>query len=574
MWLGVFALLSQQLVAFPMLGVAASVLLLSLPAIAALWHRSAVNNTLGLYAYRSGALLHRFFQRRLLGMVVSAVGGLLLTALALAQAPFLDAGTWTLLLATAPLFALLQAAVHKAFAGQYSTEYYAQRALRRLVHLAVVVVLTGLWAALQMSDQAYQPHAVGERVAALQSSWAHAPSHALRWVLDGLAWGQAASEFALSSLPLQRWWQALAGLLLAPLALFAHASLTVAGSALPANEIRRATAARHVALAAVPPLTRMQTALWAAVLVLASWAWFGLAGGLEYAARSTPSAFAVQLVPDCERIGGAVYRVGTEALLNTLSERTDGQLAAVKASACAQLATVRAVAEPGVDAYLDWYFTLGAEWARLGAMLVGDAEALLSQKFTQLVLSDPAVAAAYDTVQSDYAAQLGAASSARAQALALLESQRLVVSESQCKPVIDVPVSPAVTRLEAHGLRAIAGPGAALTAGAATGAIVAKVMGKASMKAASKVMLKLAAKKGVGALGKALAGAAIGSVVPGVGTAIGASLGALAALTIGTGVDIAMLAAEEALSRDGMRRELLDAVDEALAPTRAVFACP
>lgn len=556
-----------------MLGVAASVLILSVPVIAALWHHSAVNKTVALHAFRPGALFHRFFQRRLFGMAVRAVCGLGLTALALAQAPFLDNAAWALLVAAAPLFALLEAAIYRVFAEQFATEHFAHRALRRVLHLGVVLVLTGIWVALQWTDQSYQPHAIGERVAALQSAWLNAPSHGLRWALDGVAWGQAASEFALSSLPRQRWWQALAGLLLAPLALFGYASLAIAGASLPANEMRRAAATRHIALAAVPRLSTTQAAIWAAVLVLGSWIWFALAGTLEYAARSTPSAFAVQVLPDCERIGGTAYRVGTEALLNQLTARADTQLAAVKTSACAQLGKVRAVAEPGVDAYLDWYFTLGAEWARLGAMLLGDVETLLSTKFSQLVLGDPAVAAAFDTVQTDYAAQLGTATAARTQALALLESQRLVLSESQCKPVSEVAESPALAKLESHGLRAIAGPGAALTAGAATGAIVAKAMSKASMKAASKVMLKLAAKKGVGAAGKALAGAAIGSVVPGVGTAIGAGIGALAALVIGTGVDIAMLAAEEQLVRADMRRELLDAVDEALAPTRAVFSC-
>ncbi len=67
--------------------------------------------------------------------------------------------------------------------------------------------------------------------------------------------------------------------------------------------------------------------------------------------------------------------------------------------------------------------------------------------------------------------------------------------------------------------------------------------------------------------------AVIGSAIPGAGTAIGAGIDALVGLAFGTGVDVALLAAEEKLHRATVRAELVEAVDETLASTRDVFGC-
>jgi len=102
-------------------------------------------------------------------------------------------------------------------------------------------------------------------------------------------------------------------------------------------------------------------------------------------------------------------------------------------------------------------------------------------------------------------------------------------------------------------------------------------MRRASMQVASRVLGKAAARQGIGRLGAAAAGAATGaaagSAVPGLGTGIGALAGAATGLAVGAGVDVAMLAVEEKLTRPDLRRDLLGAVEESLAPLRAAFEC-
>ncbi|MBW7832038.1 MAG: hypothetical protein H3C29_02375 [Simplicispira suum] len=573
-YLLLFAAVAHGLLRWPMLGVAAASWLLALPVLAAWWHQDATHRLLALHPYRSGAALHRWYARRVLPMALRVMLALLLTAAALLQTPFFALSEWVLLALAAPGYALLEAVFYRLGAAQFATERYAQRWVRRATHATLVLLLALAWLALRLSDHASVPLPLAERLGQWQAGWSEAPSHALRWALDALAWSQAGFETALSQLPADRRWQALAGLVLAPLALFGHSALAIAGCALSLPELRRASAVPLCAEVVPPRLTPERAAVWAAIGVLATWLWLDLAGRTEYLAQSRPSPFAVQALPECERIGGRVYRVGAEALLEQLGARTQKSLAASQVQACTALDKVRALAEPGVDAYLDWYFSLGAEWARLAAMLAGDAELLMRVKFEQLVLQDDGIGSALGTVQREYAAQWGAALNARADALALLESQHLVLSESQCRVVHEAPESPALLAVRGHSARLVASSGVALIAGSFAGTVAAKAMGKASMKAASKLLLKAAAKKSLGKAGAAAAGAALGTVVaPGLGTALGAGLGAAVGLALGAGVDLTLLAAEEMLTRENMRRELLEAVDESLAPYRASLSC-
>lgn len=574
-WLALFAAAAQRLLTLPMSGLATVTLLLALPAMAALWQQDAADRLLALHPYRPGALLHRWHARRLLPMVLRALLALVFAASALVQTPFMRWADWLLLAAAVPAYALLETACYRMGFTQFSTPLYAQRGVRRLVQGGLVVLLAVAWMALGWLDHTAAALPLGERVAQWQSGWAQIPSHALRWALDALAWSQAGMQTVLAALPADRRWQVLASGVLAPLALFGYSTLAVAGTALPLHELRRAAALPLTPTSTVPRWTPAHAGMWAAVAILAIWMWLDLAGHTEYLARTVPSPFAVQAVPQCERLGGQAYRVGTQALLAQLGERTQSELAGIQLQACERLAQVRALTEPGVDAYLDWYFSLGAEWARLAAMLAGDADLLMRVKFEQLVLQNPVVGSTLESIQRDYAAQWDTTMRSRNAVIALLESQRLVITGDQCQAVSTAIDHPPWLRLQGDKARLAASTGAALVAGTFAGTVAAKAMGKASMKVASKLLLKAAAKKGMGKAGSAVAGAALGSVVaPGVGTVIGAGIGAAVGLALGTGIDLALLAAEEKLTRADMRRDLLAAVDESLQPYRSTFSCP
>lgn len=422
-----------------------------------------------------------------------------------------------------------------------------------------------------LAEPAALPYA--ERVHALQSAWSAAPSGLVRWALDAGAWGQAAVE-ALGRLPDDARWRLVVALLVAPLALFGQFALSLTGLWPPLAELRRTLGQRLTADPHPPPLGAQRAALWAMVGAIAVVMLFQLLGAADQTMRRRPSPFAVAALPDCERIGGTLYRVDTTRLLESLTAEVDAGLGPRRAAVCARLDELEQRAGPGVDAYLDWYFSLGAEWSRLATLLTGDIDLLLRARFDQLVLSSPDLLRLLDGLQSDVAQRWTELAGARGRVAELLERNRLVVGDRGCRVVDQRPHDIWTAGLAGQQVRLAAGSGAGLVAGAVAAKISAKAMGKATLKSAAKLLAKATAKKGLGKAAGAAAGAAIGTVLaPGLGTAVGAAIGAGVGLAVGAGIDLAVLAAEEKFSRAGMRADLMAAVAEVLAPYRDSFGC-
>jgi hypothetical protein len=68
-------------------------------------------------------------------------------------------------------------------------------------------------------------------------------------------------------------------------------------------------------------------------------------------------------------------------------------------------------------------------------------------------------------------------------------------------------------------------------------------------------------------------GAVAGSTLPGPGTAIGSLVGLATGALVAISIDTAALAIEEGLTREAMRKDLIDSVSETLRPMRETFGC-
>jgi hypothetical protein len=270
-----------------------------------------------------------------------------------------------------------------------------------------------------------------------------------------------------------------------------------------------------------------------------------------------------------------MYSLGTLAKVDAYTRVLEEGMQARRTAACARIAEVARLAEKNVDAYLDWYFSLGGDWTRFALMFAGDVDSLLAVKFNQLVASEPRIASLVGELQHDQHYLVEVASMGRNGLADLLEEQRLVLDERQCRVVADATSGiAALPRYDGLRARLVASAATGVAAGAFAGALTARAMSRASMQAAGRVAARAAAKRGVGRVGSAAvgaaAGAAAGSVAPGVGTAAGLVAGAAA----GIATDATILAVDEKLTRADMRRDLLAAVDETLATLRAAFDCP
>lgn len=551
-----------------MLGLA--IVALAMPAAGGLWHRSAVARLARLHQFVPDRWLGRWASGRVLRQAAGAVVAVALAAAVVLQSPFFGTLEWVLL-AAAPLAFLAWQRVARRRAGPFfSREVYAASGASRLARALTFATLCIVWLAGRYALAADAGRPLAEVVYGLQSTWPQVESATARWAMDAGAWSQATLA-VLEGANSVSWWRTLIALVVLPLTVFAYATWLAAGASLDLAAWRRMLGTSLTDADVPPPVARPRLIAYGAGAAVATAIFVLLFARADAALGRQERFLALAALPKCERIGARMYSLGTLAKVQAYTTVLEEGMASRRATACARIAEIGRVAERNVDAYLDWYFSLGGDWTRFALMFAGDVESLLEVKFNKLVASDPRIGSLIGELQLDQQYLLEVASAGRNGLADLLEQQRLVLDERQCKVVTDAGSGiAALPRYDGLRARMLASAATGVVAGAFAGALTAKAMQRASMQAAGRVLGRAAAKRSVSRLGSAAAGAVAGSVVPGVGTATGLVAGAAAGLA----ADIAMLAVEEKLTREDMRRDLLAAVEDSLGTLRNAFDCP
>jgi len=214
----------------------------------------------------------------------------------------------------------------------------------------------------------------------------------------------------------------------------------------------------------------------------------------------------------------------------------------------------------GVDAYLDWYFTVAGEWQRLATVVTGDIGTLMKDKMTQLIINDSGFQNAIKAAQSNVSSHVAEQFTQATQSMIAIARQQVEIHPCSTSQQIDVvlpSLSHDMKRLAlTASTTAAAGTAIAMTAGAA---ITTKLAATASAKIAAKVLAKAAAK----------------TAAKTAGSAAGAGAGALAGLSCGPfapacsaalavvgffGVDALFMEGDELLNRKDMQKEMIQAL--------------
>lgn len=215
--------------------------------------------------------------------------------------------------------------------------------------------------------------------------------------------------------------------------------------------------------------------------------------------------------------------------------------------------------ERGVDNYLDWYFTVFGEYQRLAAVLTDNFVDSMRAKLEQYLFAEADFDARLRSLDEEIEHGLAERFTAMAPGL------RAELDKAPCNVGA---LSPApLTELDRDALRA----SAAAAGGVGTGVVVSKALAK---KTAAAVAAKLAAKKSfqtsAALTSKALAKKGSSSLLSaGIGTALCAPSGPIAIICgVSAGlvtwltVDKALVELDDALNREDMRADLLDALNE------------
>ena len=271
-----------------------------------------------------------------------------------------------------------------------------------------------------------------------------------------------------------------------------------------------------------------------------------------------------------------------------------------------------------VDSYLDWYYSLGADYERLGNLITGTIESFVADQLTSSLEAGVDDSEYLSTLQG-YVDQAAALKAEYEEGLANSElvgipEWLLTSTEAITADFLSGPIEPTQRLLDAgerFGISATVGGAGGIAAGVATSKAVggaaekaatksaekaaASVAGDAAEKAAGKQAAKTAEKaasKSIGSkiveqasskaffkaivsrigsmigsrgVGAAVGGAAGTLVGPGVGTAVGIAAGA----AIGVGVDYGLLMLDEAQNRESYKAEIIESIEEERAEVLA-----
>ncbi|MBK7006206.1 MAG: hypothetical protein IPH37_14655 [Burkholderiales bacterium] len=160
----------------------------------------------------------------------------------------------------------------------------------------------------------------------------------------------------------------------------------------------------------------------------------------------------------------------------------------------------------GVDNYLDWYFSIGADYARLAMMLTGDVDQFLESKFHEIVMENLQQDDAFKKLQGAHEDQWLQLHQTSGGIQKILSENHISIVDRGCRVVSDTSLRTLTLHLDEAKTRLSASAAAGMVGGVFASKLVAKVMSKSSMKFGGKVLLKAVAKKAAGKAGGAAAG--------------------------------------------------------------------
>lgn len=284
-----------------------------------------------------------------------------------------------------------------------------------------------------------------------------------------------------------------------------------------------------------------------AVLLLGTWALRGLDP-----AMAAPAAQAlVHRLDPCR---------AADATVDAVRQSLDAQIAAAAATdrertgaqIDQELDRLFAKVEGGVDAYLDWYFSVIGEYTRIAAYVFNREKNHLEQRLFVDTRIGEALAEANRRIAADAAPQLTAV------AAQLGPRLRAEAASHPClRQAIDLPGLPAIERDVVHAAASIASGLAVM--GVATARVAA---GRLSATTAARLASKRAYGSAAGLAGRVV-GKRGGSLLvsAGAGAACG-PFALLCGLVTWIVVDQGVVMVDEALFRKEMRAEILDTVRE------------
>ena len=251
-----------------------------------------------------------------------------------------------------------------------------------------------------------------------------------------------------------------------------------------------------------------------------------------------------------EVINGVMYKEGT---LNQMQIAADIAYGATKDEIIASVNKMYDDMIINTDKYLDWYYSLSAEYGRLFKLITGSIEEYMENKLKEKLMDNITKEVDLDIAEKNI-------EKLRENITNILETNKITKKDALYDVVTEVNVEDIYALAEVEPIldikkRFIASTGGGLAAGAIVGTIASKVAAKTGFKTAAKAATKAAA----GKMASAAAGVAAGVVSSVFTSPLG---GAAIGTATGVAIDKGLLKLEEIVKRDEYKKEITSSIEE------------
>lgn len=387
LYLALLALMRHFLADLPMLFLLACMMFFFVLHILFLFYCAVIGQTRKVLTYRSGGRLAWFFSRRwmlFLVNVVVAMGLSFLCVVRLAAMSPVDFGIMGLTL-------LFMAAMYEPVARWVASESIPVLVCRRVMGWSLLgaVIVTFLLQVGAAFLGCYDAPAYVSIKEALDSRTIGimTGSNIINHVLDASSYLQTCEMYFLSQMV--QGGVAYAAVT-ALLAMFSFGSVLAAFAPvmIPPSEQRRIFIPRAIPSTEVPSCDKKSVFWFSVAGMLMFFGGAFLFAGLDSSAGSASAEEKVETLKETTteyvvQVDGVLYRSGVYDEVQNLKREYSDLIDKAQQGVLLSRARICGAMEANVDRFLDWYYSLGAEYMRVAKTLVGDGKQYVEEKFEE-----------------------------------------------------------------------------------------------------------------------------------------------------------------------------------------------
>ena len=564
-WLATAYYIGHHAASLPFGAAVLSVLILATPVALAGAYSSTITQVRSLSHYKPTGWVFKFLSRRFIQTLAWGVWALLSSFLVFLQLILYSPREWIALAVCIPVFWLVFVVFRRILSGELRKPYLVtdvstrwSRLLTPFLMLSIygaTVIFVGNAQSFSSLSEALMTRRVGIPI--------DTDSALVGLGLQLLTFSDGVKSYLAGNMQFLGAQVPVVFMIVGSYVVFFNACATLSCFVIPASEYRRVFGS--ISEDDVPPaLSKSRVAMVSALItILVVFIYLPLFAYIETVTRGHPEVktLVARIEREVERIDDAYYKRGTIEQLELARAEALGKLTTSKAVLEGKIDLAFNQMGNNVDRYLDWYYSLSAEYIRLAKLLTGDIEAYMEAKLVEHLEQGEAVSGLSNVMAATLSSYENTLNDDAQKRKSILDNNRLaddgspikVMRASTMNEIITIPAHLDVIQLRQ---RAAAG-----SVAAGVGAIVtAKIVSKGIIKMGAKAVSKVAISKASGTVAGAAVGASIGSVVPGFGTVIGGLVGGLLG---GVAADKLLLTLEEAISREDFKKDLLAEIQEA-----------